>query len=139
MKSLAQPSFFRVFDLLLGAANPGLKLTSWSHDGVGWERERHSFTGATHGQSIEIVTVTHTGKRGWRLMVVKEYWWAGKETKAIKSVKWAKAIDGQRNEILNWFRAQEADLDRKLTRAGLRAAASRPSSHVHAVDIDRDE
>jgi hypothetical protein len=114
MKSFAQPSFFRVFDLLLGAANPGLKLTSWSHDGVAWERERHSFHGAAHGQSIEIVIVTRIGKRGWRLMVVKEYWWAGQEGRAIKSVKWAKAIDGQRTEILNWFRAQEALLDRTL-------------------------
>lgn len=114
MKSLAQPSFFRVFDLLLGATNPGLKLPSWTHDGVAWERERHSFSGSSHGQTIEIVTLTRPGRRGWSIMIVKEYWWVGKESKAVKALRWAKPIEGQRSDILNWFRAQEASLDREL-------------------------
>lgn len=118
MKNLAQPSFFRVFDVLLGAANPGLKLTSWNHNGATWERERHSFNGATHGQSIEIVTVSRSGKRGWRVMVVKEYWWAGQESRAIKSLRWAKAINGQSSDILAWFRGQEAVLDRQFAADG---------------------
>jgi hypothetical protein len=92
MKSLAHPSFFRVFDLLVGATNPGLKLSSWTLDGIAWERERHSFTGPTHGQAIEIFTVTRSGRRGWSLMIVKEYWWVGKESKAVKAVRWAKPI-----------------------------------------------
>ena len=112
MKSLAQPSFFRVFDLLLGATNPGLKLSSWTHDGVAWERERHGFTGPKHGQTIEIVTLTRPGKHGFSIMIVKEYWWVGKENRAVKAVRWAKPIDGERRDILNWFRAQEAALDR---------------------------
>jgi hypothetical protein len=114
MKTLAQPSFFRVFDLLLGTTNPGLKLSSWTYEGLAWERERHSFTGATHGQTIEIVTVTKAGKRGWSVMIVKEYWWAGKESKALKSLRWAKPIEGQRSDIMNWFRGQEATLDRRM-------------------------
>jgi hypothetical protein len=112
MKSLAQPSFFRVFDLLLGTANPGLKDSAWRHDGTSWERERHSFTGATHGQTIEIFTVTRFGKRGWSAMIVKEYWWAGRKSTALKVVRWAKPIEGRREDILNWFRAQEAALGR---------------------------
>lgn len=110
MKSLSQPSFFRVFDLLLGGANPGFKLSSWTHDGVNWERERHSFAGANHGQTIEIVTVTRPGKRGWSIMIVKEYWWAGKENKPLKTLRWAKPLAGQRTHILEWFRAQEVAL-----------------------------
>jgi hypothetical protein len=114
MKSLAQPSFFRVFDLLLGTTNPGLKLSSWTRDGVEWERERHSFMGPKHGQTIEIVTLTRPGRRGWSVMIVKEYWWVGKESKAVKSVRWAKPIEGQRCDIMNWFRAQEAKLDHRV-------------------------
>jgi hypothetical protein len=114
VKNLAHPSFFRVFDLLLGTTNPGLKLSSWSHNGVSWERERHSFTGPTHGQTIEIFMLRRNGKRGWSVMVVKEYWWVGKESKPVKTVRWAKPIEGQRADILTWFRAEEAGLDRGL-------------------------
>jgi hypothetical protein len=116
MKSLGQPSFFRVVDLLLGKANPRLALASWGRDGIIWERERHSFSGAKHGMGIEIVTVTRDGRRGWRVMIVKEYWWAGAENKPIKSARWAKVVAGQRNDVLNWFRAQEASLDSELVR-----------------------
>jgi hypothetical protein len=42
MKNLAHPSFFRVFDLLVAETNPGLKRSSWTHDGVAWERERQA-------------------------------------------------------------------------------------------------
>jgi hypothetical protein len=112
MKNLANPSFFRVFDLLLGTTNTGLKLASWIHDGVSWERERHSFSGSKHGLTIEIVTLTRPGKRGWSIMIVKEYWWAGKENKPIKSLRWAKPINGQRSDILRWFRQQEVFLNR---------------------------
>ena len=42
MKSLARPSFFRLFDLLVSHANPGLKSPRWTFDGVEFERERHS-------------------------------------------------------------------------------------------------
>jgi|SRR5580704_1495680 hypothetical protein len=114
MKSLAHPSFFRVFDLLVGATNPGLKLSSWTRDDIAWERERHSFTGPTHGQAIEVFTATRSGRHGWSLMIVKEYWWVGKESKAVKAVRWAKPIDGRRSDIMDWFRDQEASLDSKL-------------------------
>lgn len=136
MKSLARPSFFRVFDLLLGATNPGLKLSSWSRDGIEWERERHSFTGARHGQTIEIVTVTRPGGRGWSVMIVKEYWWVGRESKAIKSVRWAKPVDGNRADIMNWFRAQEAKLDHQLV-AGLKSAIA-PDEGVDEIEIIDD-
>jgi hypothetical protein len=111
MKNLAHPSFLRIFDLLFGAGNPGTKLSSWSYRGVLWERERHSFSGPKHGLSIEIVTVSRPGKHGWSLMVVKEYWWAGNENKALKSRHWIKPIAGRSGDILDWFRAQEKTLN----------------------------
>jgi len=115
MKNLAQPSFFRTFDLLLGATMPGLDHSSWTRDGVAWERERHSFTGPKHGLTIEIVTLTRPGRHGWSIMIVKEYWWVGKESKAVKSTRWAKPVDGRRDDILNWFRTQERALDPQLS------------------------
>lgn len=128
MKNLAHPSFFRAFDLLLGVTNTGLKLASWTHDGVSWERERHSFSGAKHGLTIEIVTLTRPGKRGWSIMVVKEYWWTGKESKPIKSLRWAKPVGGQRSDILHWFGLQESSLGRQTT------ARPRPTA-VDKTDI----
>lgn len=111
MKNLAHPSFFRIFDLLLGAGNPGITLSSWTDRGVSWERERHSFTGPKHGLSIEIITVQRSGRHGWGLMVVKEYWWAGPENKALKSLRWVKPVTGRPSDILGWFRAQEDSLN----------------------------
>jgi hypothetical protein len=114
MKSFGRPSFFRLFDLLVSKSNPGLTSTLWTFDGVQFERERHSFTGPKHGLVIEIVTLTHSGRRSWCLMVTKEYWWAGAETKALKSLRWARPTSGQRNDILAWLRKQEAAFDREL-------------------------
>ena len=110
MKSFAHPSFFRLFDLLLSLTNPGLKRSHWTHDGVQFERERHSVTGPRHGLAIEIFTLTRLGRHGWSLMVVKEYWWAGEESKALKNLRWARPISGQRSDILSWLRAQEAKI-----------------------------
>jgi hypothetical protein len=112
MKNFVRPSFFRVFDLLLSTTNPGLKRSRWTFDGVEFERERHSFTGPNHGLAVDIVTLTRPGRRGWKLMVTKEYWWAGTESKPLKNLHWARPTGGQRNDILAWMRAQEAALDR---------------------------
>src|SRR5271168_5406667 len=112
MKSLQRPSFFRMFDLLLSTTNPGFKLTRWTHDGVEFERERHSFTSPRHGLTIEIVTLTRAGRRGWSLMVTKEYWWVGTESKAFKNLRWARPLGGQRSDLFAWLRAQEAALER---------------------------
>ena len=113
MKNFAHPSFFRLFDLLLSLTNPGLKRSHWTHDGVQFERERHSVTGPRHGLAIEIFTLTRSGRRGWSLMVIKEYWWAGEESKALKNLRWARPTGGQRGDILSWLRAQDAKVGRQ--------------------------
>lgn len=112
MKSLVRPSFFRLFDLLLGHSNPGLKSSRWTFDGVEFERERHSFMGPNHGVAIEIFTLTRAGRRGWTLMVTKEYWWVGEEGRALKNMRWARPTSGQRSAIIAWLSAQESALDR---------------------------
>ena len=113
MRSFARPSFFRLFDLLLSLTNPGLKRSHWTHDGVDFERERHSVMGPKHGLAIEIFTLRRPGRRGWSLMVTKEYWWAGEESKALKNLRWARPVSGQRADILSWLRAQEAKIGRE--------------------------
>ena len=111
MKSLATPSFFRTFDLLLSAGNPGLKLTHWIYDEVEWVRDRYSVTGRNHGFVIEIITLTRPGRRGWCLLVTKEHWWAGERIEAIKSAQWSRPVSGQRKDIIEWFRKQEKAID----------------------------
>ncbi len=108
MRNFAGASFFRLFELLLGSSNRGLKRSRWTHGGVEFERERHSMTGPQHGLAVEIFTLRRPGRHGWSLLVVKEYWWAGEDSKAIKSLRWARPTGGRRADILNWLRAQEA-------------------------------
>jgi hypothetical protein len=113
VKSFARSSFFRLFDLMVGAANPGLKRSRWTLDGVEFEREKHSFLGPKHGVAIEIFTLTRAGRRGWTLMVTKEYWWAGEESKALKNLRWARPTSGRRSDIIAWLREQETAFDRR--------------------------
>jgi hypothetical protein len=81
-----------VFDLLLSTTNPGLRLLSWLHEGVGWERERHSFSGARHGLTIDIFTLTRPGKRGLSAMIVKAI---ERDWLRVRCRDWAPtAIDG---------------------------------------------
>jgi hypothetical protein len=141
MKNLARPSFFRMFDLLLSTTNPGFKLSRWIHDGVEFERERHSFTSPRHGLTIEIFTLTRSGRRGWSLMVTKEYWWAGTESKALKNLRWARPLGGQRTDLFAWLRAQEAALERASIseRASRRAhegvSESEPNAPIEALGL----
>jgi hypothetical protein len=118
MKSFVSPSFFRVFDLLLSTTNPGMKRARWTHDGIEFEQDRHSFSGPKHGLTIEIYTLTRSGRRGWSFMVTKEYWWTGPDKKALKNLRWARPIGGARIDILTWMRTQESLLNRALPRMG---------------------
>jgi hypothetical protein len=115
MKNFTSPSFFRLFDLLMSTHNPGFKRSKWVLDGVDCTRERHSFTGQQYGFSVEIFTFTRAAKRGWTLMVVKEYWWIGEDSKDTKALRWARPTGGRRNDIIAWFREQEAVLEHSST------------------------
>ena len=85
----------------------------WDYDGVEWARDRYNVVGPSHGFAIEILTLVRPGKRGWRLIVTKEHWWAGARTEAIKNTHWARPLYGQRKDIIEWFRKHEAALDRR--------------------------
>ena len=117
MNSLARPSFFRLFDQLMSASNPQLNRARWTIDGVEAERERYSFVGPDHGVTIEAVTLTCGGRRGWSLLVVKEYWWAGATNKVLKSLRWARPVSGARSDLLAWLRTQERILAGQIPKA----------------------
>jgi len=104
-----------MFDLLVSTSNPGMKRPRWTHDGVEFERERHSFTSSRHGIVIEIFTLTRGGHHGWSLMITKEYWWAGPDATPLKTLRWARPLSGQRSDLFTWLRAQEAALERMLS------------------------
>jgi len=112
MKNFSSPSFFRLFDLLLSTHNSGFKKLRWEVDGVEWEHDRYTATCAKHGLSIDIITLTRKGRRGWTLMVTKEFWWVGQESKPLKNLRWARVVGGRREDIMNWLRTQEIALDR---------------------------
>lgn len=133
VRSLARPSFFRMFDLLVSTSNPGMKRTRWTHDRVEFERERHSFTSSRHGIVIEIFTLTRGGRHGWSLMVTKEYWWAGPEATPFKNLRWARPLSGERSDLFTWLRAQEAALERALS-LELDQHHSKPSSQSIRAD-----
>ena len=124
MRTLASPSFFRSFDLLTGIHNSGFKRARWTMLGVACERERHSFTGTMHGFSVEIVTLDHPGKRGWSLLVVKEYWWFGSEGKDMRSTRWARPLSGRNGDIMAWFREQSVALDRAAAKGDEKISSS---------------
>jgi hypothetical protein len=123
MKSLVSPSFFRVFDMLMSATNPGLKRARWSFDGIDCEYERHSFNGRAHGFTVETFTLTRPGRRSWSLLVVKEFWWTGEKSEIARMTRWARPIAGGRGDIMSWLKSQESALAR--TEAGRRSGIGR--------------
>ena len=85
---IGDASFFRIVDRLLSAGTTRAPRTHWSIDGVEWDRERHSYSGATHGFTIEVTTGVCTGPPGWTLRVVKEYWRDGRG-ESTRDLQWA--------------------------------------------------
>lgn len=106
MRTFADPSFFRLIYALLDEARPGLRRTKWSHRGVNWQRQRHSFTSSETGFAIDQYLITKPGPSGWTLLVVKEMWWDGND-KSIRSTQWGKPLSGSRVKVLEWLRGEE--------------------------------
>lgn len=106
MRTFADPSFFRLIYTLLGEAHSDMRRTKWSHRGVNWVRQRHTFNGNNSGFAIDQYLITKPNPNGWSLLVVKEMWWDG-EDKPIRSTQWAKPLSGKRAKTLEWLRAEE--------------------------------
>ncbi|MFZ5617192.1 MAG: hypothetical protein ACOZAA_07725 [Pseudomonadota bacterium] len=107
MKGLSDAAFFRVFDALVGAGNPGLRRARWDFSSIHWERERISASRPSYSYVHETFLLSCAERPKWTLMVVKEYWWGAMEGEPLKSARWARPTNGRRADILTWFRGQE--------------------------------
>ena len=107
---IGDPSFFRIVDRLLSAGATRTPRTHWSIDGVEWQRERHSYSGATHGFTIEVTIGVRAGGPGWTLRVVKEYWRDG-HGESTRDLQWAQVEVGSRAEIVAWLKRQERSFE----------------------------
>lgn len=107
---IGDASFFRIVDRLLVAGTGRVPRTQWSIDGVAWQRERHSYSGATHGFTIEVTTGVRAEPPGWTLRVVKEYWRDGRG-ESTRDMRWAEVEAGGRAEIVEWLKRQERTLE----------------------------
>lgn len=107
MKTLSDAAFFRVFDALAGAGNPGLKLKSWELAGANWRRDRYSIAGADYSFVIEIFTIRHDARPRWTLLVAREHWWGESRNDALRDVRWSRPTAGRRADIVAWFRKHE--------------------------------
>lgn len=114
MKTFSSPSFFRTFDLLPSTTNPGKEHLRWMVGGVEWERERHSFAGPNYCVALEVFTLMHPGHDGWRLRVIKQFWWSGTQKDALKSIRWVRPVGGRASNAIAWFRRQQVALEREL-------------------------
>ena len=56
MRKIGDAAFFRIVDRLLEPGTSRTPTTNWSIDGVEWQRERHSYAGASHGFTVEVTT-----------------------------------------------------------------------------------
>jgi hypothetical protein len=107
---IGDASFFRIVDRLLSAGTTRTPKTHWSIDGVEWQRERHSYSGATHGFTIEVTTGNRSERPGWILRVVKEYWRDG-QGESTRDLHWAQVEAGSRAEIVAWLKRQERSFE----------------------------
>ncbi len=111
MKSLADKSFFNLFDRLVSRGNPAIENVQWRHARADWHRERHSYAGRAYGFTVE-TTIVDGGTPQWTLLVVREYWWAGSKNKDVKSTRWAKVTSGEQRDVLAWMRQQQRTMER---------------------------
>jgi hypothetical protein len=88
----------------------GLPPNAWSIDGVDWQRERHSYAGASHGFTVEVTTGRRSGAAPWTMLVVKEYWRSG-SGEEMKSHQWAHIETGRRADVVDWLERQERRLE----------------------------
>lgn len=107
MKSLASTAFFRLFDHVVRPSDMLAGEAAWSKDGVDWSRVRHTFRGVDHGFAMDVFTGVKIGRKGWSILVVREGWWVGRRSDAVRTTQWAHLISGSRADAMAWFEAQE--------------------------------
>lgn len=113
MKSFGDPSFFRLYNALLGEGSPDPQAFEWTYRGVHWLRNRHTFTNPLYGFAIEVVLMTKSTPNAWSLLIVKEFWWE-RNGSSMKSGQWAKPLSGSKADIRRWVQLEERRQAEKL-------------------------
>lgn len=75
---------------------------SWTADGASCSAERHSFSSDAYCVHTEVLHVAVSGRSGWTLMIVDEFWEAG-ESQTIHSSRWLKLLKGKQSDVLSWI------------------------------------
>ena len=109
MKTLADNSFFLVFEEVIRRDNQNRASDCWSAAGVTWRHSKHSFESEKYGFAMDAYEAIRPGKTGWTLLVVKEHWWAGKHGDVLRSTQWAKPLAGNRRAIFDWFKLRQKE------------------------------
>lgn len=92
---------------ILRSAQPKLDTNCWEAGGASIRRERHRYSGSTHGFLIEVTDVTYSlrGHCKWHLLVVSEQWQeAGQGGKDIRNSHWLKLLKGTNADVIRWMR-----------------------------------
>lgn len=111
MRGLNSASFFRFWQAIYAASNPGLTADHWRVDGVEWVKERHYYWGDQYSFQVEAHRLEYkeSAKPGWLLLVVIERWWGPDKNRDLRQVQWCKVLSGSADRILAWVRRQNAD------------------------------
>ena len=109
---LGDTKFFNLFALVASAGNPA-RADRWQSDDVSWARERTSHRAALHSFQIDLHILHHEGRRSWTLMVARETWWEGGAREPFRDGRWVHLSNGARADVIKWFSAREAALERK--------------------------
>lgn len=109
---LGDTKFFNLFALLATASNPGRK-DCWQCGEVSWSRERSTLRTAHYSYQLELHVLRRGGRRPWTLLAAHETWWDQKRKDAFRNGRWVHLSEGTRQDVLKWFAAREAELERK--------------------------
>jgi hypothetical protein len=107
VKSLSDAAFFRAFDAVMDAANPGLKRKTWEFGGASWRRDRYSLSNSDYAFVIEIFTVLYSRRPSWKLLVCREHLWDEEDGVPVRTARWTRLLKGGRSDALAWFRKHE--------------------------------
>ena len=108
MSNLNSAAFFRLWEEVHAASNPGRRLDRWETAGVTWTRDRHSYYGASHAMQLEVhrMSFAGTGGMGWEVLVVTERWWEPTSQKVIRNTSWSRLLRGQARSVFAWLKRQ---------------------------------
>jgi hypothetical protein len=104
MRGVNDKNFFNQWHMLHRSTCPGYEQTRWRVGEVDWKKDRHSFSGSDYSVTLEVHCLHCKPLKGagWKLLVMVEYWWNDKR-ESLRSMSWARVVEGNQKSILNWI------------------------------------